>query len=378
MTMAAMVRRSSPGLPPAFGPLLVMAGVVAVMALDGPSPDDQIRALIPVGGVVLGTGLLLRDLATERRVNWLDDPRRGQGPAGSRTTVGAWVAGGLIIGGALVRLLSNGASFAAETSAVVAAFILFSGAVMIALPFVLRVLRDLDAERAERVRAQQFAEVAAHMHDSVLHTLTLIQRADADEAARLARAQERELRAWLYERRGRGRGGAGSAEGGAQTFVEAVRAAAAEVEDLHRVRVEVVAVGDVELGGELTSCVAAAREALVNAAKYAGGAGISVYAEVEEVEESASGELKVEVFVRDRGPGFDLDAVGADRMGIRESIVGRMVRHGGLAEVRTAVGAGTEVRLEMVRGEREQRSERSEHGEWGEHGERGERSEQRG
>lgn len=158
------------------------------------------------------------------------------------------------------------------------------------------------------------------------------------DVAGLARAQERELRGWLYDRRGR----RGEAE--PETFAEAVRAAAAEVEDRHGVRVEVVAVGDAEVGGGLAACVAATREALVNAAKYAGGAVISVYAEVEG--DGVEG-ITVEVFVRDRGPGFDLEAVGADRMGIRDSIVGRMARHGGHAEVRTAPGAGTEVRLEM-------------------------------
>ena len=238
-----------------------------------------------------------------------------------------------------MRLLANGASLAAETSAVVAAFILFSGGVLIALPHLLRVLRDLDAERAERIRAQQFAEVAAHMHDSVLHTLTLIQRADPRDVAGLARSQERELRAWLYGRHGRGpppgragdvrrsrassRGRGGGPPRGARRSGRGRGRA---------------------LGGSLAACVAAAREALVNAAKYAGGAPISVFAEVES--DGAAGR-RVEVYVRDRGPGFDLDAVGADRMGIRESIAGRMARNGGHAEVRTAPGAGTEVRLEM-------------------------------
>ncbi|WP_370364308.1 sensor histidine kinase [Catenulispora sp. GP43] len=328
-----MVRPSSPR-PAAVGPLLVAVGVVVVTALDGPSPADQIRALVPLAAVLLGMGLLLRDLAAERRGAWLDASDRHRRPVDARTAVGA-----LVIGGALVRLLSNGASLTAETSAVIAALILFCGGVLIALPYLLRVLRDLDAERAERVRAQQFAEVAAHMHDSVLHTLTLIQRADPGEVAGLARAQERELRAWLYDRRGR----ALDAEA-PETFAAALRSAAAEVEDRHGARIDVVAVGDTELGDGLAACVAAAREALVNAAKYAGGAPISVFAEVEA---EAAGGRRIEVFVRDRGPGFDLGAVGADRMGIRESIVGRMARHGGHGEVRTALGAGTEVRLEM-------------------------------
>jgi signal transduction histidine kinase len=333
--MAGMARPSCARIRGAFGPLLVAGGVVLVTALDGPSSADQLRALIPLVAVVAGMALLLRDLAVGRRGAWLDRAERPRRAVDARTAVGA-----LVITGALVRLLANGASLAAETSAVVAAFILFSGGVLIALPHLLRVLRDLDAERAERIRAQQFAEVAAHMHDSVLHTLTLIQRADPRDVAGLARSQERELRAWLYGRHGRG----AAAPAEPETFAEAVRAAAAEVEDRHGVRVEVVAVGDAQLGGSLTACVAAAREALVNAAKYAGGAPISVFAEVES--DGAAGR-RVEVYVRDRGPGFDLDAVGADRMGIRESIAGRMARNGGHAEVRTAPGAGTEVRLEM-------------------------------
>jgi signal transduction histidine kinase len=230
----------------------------------------------------------------------------------------------------------------------VAALVLFVGAVLMVLPFVAHVVRDLAAERAERVRAQEFAEVAAHMHDSVLHTLTLIQRGTPADAARLARAQERELRTWLYERGSTDAGGARPA-----SFAAAIKAAAAEVEDHHGVRVEVVAVGDAELDEELTGCVAAAREALVNAAKYAGQAPISVFVEVADESASASGvptARRVEVCVRDRGPGFDLEGVGADRMGIRESIVGRMVRHGGQAVVRTAPGAGTEVRLELQHG----------------------------
>ena len=334
--MAGMLPPSSARVRAAAGPGLVAVGVVVVTALDGPSSADQLRALIPLVAVVLGMALVLRDLAAERRGGWLDAGDRRRRPVDVRTAIGT-----LVIGGALLRLLTNGVSPAAETSAVIAALILFSGGVLIALPYVLRVLRDLDAERAERIRAQQFAEVAAHMHDSVLHTLTLVQRADPAEVAGLARAQERELRAWLYDRRGRADDGTEP-----ETFAAAVRRAAAEVEDRYGVRVEVVAVGDAELGAGLGACVAAAREALVNAAKYAGGAPISVFAEVEAKAEGSAGRL-AEVYVRDRGPGFELGAVAADRMGIRESIVGRMARHGGVAEVRTAPGAGTEVRLGM-------------------------------
>jgi signal transduction histidine kinase len=197
--------------------------------------------------------------------------------------------------------------------------------------------QDLSAERRERIRAQERAEVAAHVHDSVLHTLTLIQRHadDPREVAKLARAQERELRAWLYRPEGDGRDDVPS------TLAEAVRLAAAEVEDAHGVPVEVVCVGDCPLDERLGAQIQAAREAMVNAAKYGGDEPVQVYAEVEE--------QRVFVSVRDRGPGFDLDSVPDDRMGVRESIIGRMKRNGGEARLRPAPGGGTEVELEMER-----------------------------
>jgi signal transduction histidine kinase len=172
----------------------------------------------------------------------------------------------------------------------------------------------------------------------VLHTLTLIQRnaEDPREVARLARAQERELRAWLYRPEGTGR------DDEPTTLAEAVRAAAAEVEDAHGVPVEVVCVGDCPLDERLVAQMQAGREAMVNAAKYGGDGGpVQVYAEVEEA--------RVFVSVRDHGPGFDLDQVPEDRMGVRQSIIGRMERNGGQARLRAAPGGGTEVELEMER-----------------------------
>jgi signal transduction histidine kinase len=192
--------------------------------------------------------------------------------------------------------------------------------------------RDLSAERAARVREQERAEVAAHLHDSVLHTLTLIQRKvdDPREVARLARAQERELRAWLYR----------PETEQAATFAAALARTLAEVEDAHGVTIEAVTVGDAPLGDRLQAVLRAVREAAVNAAKHGGGSPISVYAEVEDG--------RAEVFVRDRGPGFDVAAVPADRMGVRQSILGRMERHGGRATIRSERGEGTEVHVEMT------------------------------
>jgi len=264
-----------------------------------------------------------------------DDAQRAETPQ-PRTRVAHMVRiglGAVVALGGLLALTTTRSGWAETGRVVIAALALLVGAALIGLPYFLRVLRDLAHERTERARSQERAEVAAMMHDSVLHTLTLIQRCQDDPAqvARLARAQERDLREWLY----------GERKTAAESFAEALRTAAAEVEDRHGVRLDVVTVGDSPLDPQLEACVAAAREAMVNAAKYAPEAAISVFAEL--------AEDRVEVFVKDRGPGFDLDQVAPDRMGVRGSIVGRMHRHGGHAEIRTAPGEGTEVRLTAKR-----------------------------
>ena len=174
--------------------------------------------------------------------------------------------------------------------------------------------------------------MAAHLHDSVLQTLALMQKRadDPREVAALARRQERELRSWLTD---------GAARSSATSFAAALEAAVAEVEDAHGVPVDVVAVGDRAIDEKADALVAATREAVLNAVKFAPDSAISVYAEVQDG--------RMEVYVRDRGPGFELGAVPADRRGLRESVLGRMERHGGRAEIHTSPGAGTEVELVM-------------------------------
>jgi signal transduction histidine kinase len=213
---------------------------------------------------------------------------------------------------------------------VAAAFVLLLG------PWWLRIARDLVLERQARARAEERSDIAARVHDSVLQTLALIQRRADDPQAvvQLARAQERELRSWLFEGRAPG-------DAVASSFAEGVRQIQREVEARHGVPVEVVTVGDCPLDPGLSALLAAAREATVNAAKWSGAAVISVYAEVEAD--------KVSVAVRDRGAGFDPAAVPSDRKGVAESIRGRMSRHGGTATVQSAPGEGTKVTLEMDR-----------------------------
>jgi signal transduction histidine kinase len=194
-------------------------------------------------------------------------------------------------------------------------------------------LWQLTSERAERIRAQERAEVAARIHDSVLQTLALVQRHAGDErrVAALARRQERELRRWLY--------GSGVAE--VASLVDALTDAAAEVEELHGVRIELANAGDAPLDDGVGQLVLAAREAMTNAAKFSGADEIYVYAE--------TGPEQVAVFVRDGGSGFDRASVAADRRGIAESIEGRMQRAGGAATVVSAPGQGTEVELTLPR-----------------------------
>jgi signal transduction histidine kinase len=263
------------------------------------------------------------------------------GPARRRAGAADLYRGGfgvaLVVGAGLLFLSANDALGGAR-EAVLVAIAAIAALALILAPFLWRLGRNLAAERAERIRSQERAELAAHLHDSVLQTLTLMQkRADNPrEVATLARRQERELRSWLFE--GRSRRGTAS-------LAAALEDAAAEVEDAHGVPIEVVVVGDLELDERAAALVSATREALTNAAKFAGDAGpVAVYAEMQDG--------AAQVFVRDRGDGFDPDRMPEDRRGVRESIVGRMERFGGRAEVRSEPGTGTEVELMMPRGER--------------------------
>ncbi len=264
----------------------------------------------------------------------LDDPSAESRPAIiSRIGIGVT----LVIAAAIVFLQITGA-LAAATDVALAAIVVAIALVVIFAPFFVRLATSLSLERAERIRSQERAEVAAHLHDSVLQTLALVQKRadDPREVAALARRQERELRTWLS--------GAPEHPAGERWLAAALQAAAQEVEEARGVAIDVVAVGDAPLDRDGEALVAAAREAMLNAAKFAGDAGaVAVYAE--------AGDERLEVFVRDRGPGFDPAAVPADRRGVRESIVGRMERHGGRAEIHAAPGGGgTEVELVLERG----------------------------
>jgi len=216
--------------------------------------------------------------------------------------------------------------------------LVLAGVVVIFGPWWLRVARDLVVERQARARAEERADLAARVHDSVLQTLALIQRRSDDPAqvTALARAQERELRSWLFEGRP-----PGSLDEEATLFSEGLAAIQRDVEAAHGITVEAVVVGDCALDDDVAALLGAAREATVNAAKWSGASTVSIFAE--------AGEAAVSVFVRDRGAGFDPEVVPSDRKGVAQSIRGRMARAGGTATVRSAPGEGTEVVLELPR-----------------------------
>jgi signal transduction histidine kinase len=325
--------------------LLLGSGLLFVRAA-GPWPGDAI--VWPAAIAALGALLIWRapSVAPRRRRGWAaHPPSESSSPRESSVRVRAFgrpevSRGGLgvalVLAGGFVFLWASGATRPAGETALAGLAVLIAVALIFA-PSWRRLARSLAAERTERIRSQERADVGAHLHDSVLQTLALIQRSaeDPKEVAALARQQERELRGWLA--------GGDSREPG-ERLAAALDAAAAEVEAAVGGSVEVVAVGDCPLDEYGGAVVAAAREAMLNAAKFAGEAPVSVYAEL-------SGE-RIQVFVRDRGAGFDPTAVPQARRGVRESIVGRMQRAGGRASVHALPDGGTEVEITIDRGER--------------------------
>ena len=291
-------------------------------------------SVLPISIAGIGALLIWWRAPEAQREQWTSDARRVSSRLGRRGPLLIVAAGiGLVILGVTSFLASHDALTQARNGAIAIVATLV-GVTLVAGPWLWRLVRELSKERRERIREHERAELAAHVHDSVLQTLALIQSqaTDPDAVKRLARSQERELRSWLYT--------ATPSSNGQAMLSVALQSAAAEVEDTHGIAIDVVVVGDAALDEALTATVAAAREGMVNAAKSSGTPSISVFAEVST--------RKVEVFVRDRGRGFDVDEVPEDRRGIRDSIVGRMARHGGKGSVRSS-DAGTEVALSVSR-----------------------------
>ena len=354
-----------------FGVIVyVLAWILAPLeepSASGPVPARRVRK--PTRSQVLGAGLLLVGLIVLLWISGLwfggelgwpvilaaigfailwarstDDERGGRWTLSSLGTPLESVVTGevslprvaigslLIVAGMVVFLAAN-TSLAAAGNVLLAMIVAIGGAALLFGPWIWKMGRELVDERSSRVRSEARAEMAAHLHDSVLQTLALIQRAKAPrEMASLARTQERELRAWLYGR---------APDLAGVRLRDAIDSMAGRIERQHQVSVEAVVVGDAELDDRLRGLVNACAEAVANAARHSGSTAISVYVEVEEDTVSA--------FVRDQGSGFDPRVVPADRRGIADSIVGRMERRGGSAHIHSRPAAGTEVVLQLPR-----------------------------
>jgi signal transduction histidine kinase len=307
------------------GLLLVVWLYWAVRFTERPSLLVMIGDLVAVMGLAVGPWLVLVGRQLVRSLT--ADSRAGV--VFSRTMVFAMVVG---VGGPVLAVIAID-----EPYSPVLVLVSIVGSVLLALiggivlPWAYLLTRTITRERAARVRAEERAEMAAHLHDSVLQALTLIQkRTDEPAVRRLARGTERELRTWLY----------GDRTAGGDDFAAGVRAVAEEIEDRHDVSVELVTVSTCALDGPAGAVVGAIREALTNAAKHAGVRRCWVFAEVTDTE--------VLALVRDRGCGFDPSVHnGTDRRGIAESIDGRIRQHGGTAEIRSVPGEGTEVELRV-------------------------------
>jgi signal transduction histidine kinase len=315
-----------PTLGQALGGALILFGILLLLSVSGFWFGETLAW--PVSLAAIGFAILWARSGEERRGRWpLDAVLTGN------VSLPRLAIGSLLIVGAMAIVLSYNFRLEVVGPMVLAALVAVGGLVLIAGPWAWNVGRELIEERSQRVRTEARAEMAAHLHDSVLQTLALIQRSpEQREMVTLARTQERELRAWLY--------GRAPTLAGAR-LRDAVDAMAGRVEREQQVKVEAIVVGDADLDEHARALVSAVGEATLNAARHSGSTEVSVYVEVEDAAISA--------YVRDHGTGFDPAAVAADRRGIADSIVGRMERHGGMAEITSRPGGGTEVAMRLPR-----------------------------
>jgi signal transduction histidine kinase len=327
------------------------------------APQTRLRSAIAVGCIVLGIMLVLRDVGLwfgdalvwplalagcGSALIWLrsdaGDRARWTAAGGRLVTAPGSIltgpasalrlaVGGVFVLGGMAAFLVGHQSAGGVGTALLAVVVTAGGLGLILAPWILGLAREAATERRERIRSEERAEIAAHLHDSVLHTLALIQRGDVPpEVASVARRQERELRAWLNGR---------PIVAEVTDLRGAIDAMALRVEEMHHVSVDTVVVGEVALDDAGNAVALACQEAAINAARHSGAARVSIYVEAEPHEITA--------FVRDQGRGFDRAAVPADRRGISESIVGRMRRLGGTATITTRPGEGTEVHMHITR-----------------------------
>ena len=318
---------------------VVLMTLGALLLVRWVSPFFPDHVVWPAACAAVGLGIVWSRAGQEDRARWREAVGRLPGdPFAVFAGKGLWLRlhiGGLLLIAGLGWFFAANPTFDGVGQVGLGMLATAAGIALLLGPWIVGLVRQLRDERGERIRSEERADMAAHLHDSVLQTLALIQRhAESPQQSRsLARRQERELRAWLFDAR--------NPDGTPASLTAALDRLIDDIESDHDVTVDMVIVGDLPLDEHLEALVAAVREAAVNAAKHSGEPEVSVYVEVEDG--------VVEAFVRDRGKGFDPSAVYGDRRGIADSIIGRMARHGGTAKVRSSSDDGTEVTLRMTR-----------------------------
>ena len=333
---AAEPARASGGVQRTVAAFLVSLGALLVLRSLGLWFGDSLvwpAAVAAFGSAVIWVRADRGGRGRPPRLPFRSPPTDGEAPSTASMSGGRLLVGAALVAAGTASFLAANISRGAIGTVAVATTVTLSGLALIVGPWIMRLARQLAEERRERIRAEERQDVAAHLHDSVLQTLALIQRSDdPSQMSALARKQERELRSWLYRPPG---------EQGADLLSTAVDALSERIELAHRIRVESVVVGDCPLDAGLQAVVDACGEALTNAGKHSGVASVSLYVEVDPE--------AVTAFVRDRGKGFDPATVPEDRRGIADSIRGRLQRHGGTADLVSSPGQGTEVRLRLPR-----------------------------
>jgi signal transduction histidine kinase len=316
----SVVAKASRGQLVGFACLGLVTLVVTQLIGFGPA------LLWPTAAAVTGAAILWRQADEASRLRWRRLATSGTGGS----TVLRLSAGLLLVVVGVVSFLAAHGQLPQARRALLPVLVVVLGVLLVLGPWLLQTLRQVSDERTARIREQERVELAGRVHDSMLQTLTLIQRRsnDPEEVRRLVRHSERELRGWLY-----------SPAEQQPTLRAAVSAVCAEIEDEYAVTIDLVVVGEQPMSPAVEPLVQALREAAINAAKHSGTDQFAVYVEVAATD--------VVGFVRDRGRGFDLDSVAADRYGVRESVIARMQRHSGTAAIRTTAGNGTEVRLTL-------------------------------
>ncbi|HVX69457.1 MAG TPA: PspC domain-containing protein [Mycobacteriales bacterium] len=302
--------------------LVAFAALAAGMLLVAQLLGLGASLVWPAAATVTGAAILWRQADEASRNRWL---RRARGRTAVRYALGIAL---VLIG--MATFLATQNAFPLARRAALPALVVTLGLILVVGPWLLRYWREASEERTARIREHERVELAGRIHDSMLQTLTLIQRRaeDPEEVRRLVRHSERELRDWLYRPARE-----------ATSLRDMVSAACAEVEDEYDVTVNLVVVGDQPASPAIEPLVQAMREATVNAAKHSGARDISVYLE--------AGATALDIFVRDRGKGFKPGAIPEDRYGVRESVIGRMQRHGGEATIKSSRRTGTEVHLHL-------------------------------